>query len=134
MTFTLYKPEKTARFVLEEEGVYSEKTLTYKGNRVLNETLRGEYDYAYLGLPGKDAVQQLVDAFPEELDDIDGFETRLILTNDKAYEHLNVDYEKLDIDKIKKYENFLFSGTLSNKGVNYRKTKKLLKQHGYIEQ
>lgn len=107
-------------------------TMTYyaKGDRVYKQTSESLIPYSSLGVRTEAEAREMFGDLLDATKDIDGYSDTLDYKDDHVVEVVIVDYDVVDIDKIKNLLGNYYSGDASN-GISLSKSVEWLEQSGF---
>lgn len=124
VTLSACDKERTKTYEGDIDGKHVITSLTYKNNKVISQSTISTLKYDDMGLSEKEG--KALFKKHKALENAKGVDYRLTSERDKIDEKVDIDYNKADIQKIKR--NFdLFSYDKNNHKVNMENSVKYLK-------
>lgn len=131
ITLSACSKEQTKTFEGDVNGKQVITSLTYKGDEVLKQSTLGTLKYEDLGID-KAQVKDILKKDEKAFKGNKGVSFKIDYKNDKAVEHIDIDYKKADIDQLKKKLGFV-SVKGKNDKVSLDKTVSQMKRNGLKE-
>lgn len=131
ITLAACSKEQTKTFEGDVNGKQIITSLTYKGDEVLKQSTIGTLKYDDLGID-KDQAKDMLKKDEKAFKGDKGVSFKIDYKDDKAVEHIDIDYEKADIDQLKKKLGFVSVKGKNNK-VSLDKTVSQMKRNGLKE-
>ena len=130
VTLSACDKERTKTYEGDIDGKHVITSLTYKNNKVISQSTISTLKYDDMSLSEKEG--KALFKKHKALENAKGVDYRLTSERDKIDEKVDIDYNKADIQKIKR--NFdLFSYDKNNHKVNMENSVKYLKKLGFEE-
>lgn len=119
-------------FEAELGGVKSTLTYYYRGDVVVKQSTVNIVPYETIGATTKEGAKEIFDPVVEEFQGIEGVVEEVDYGDAEFTENLEIDYEKLDMDKLSDLPGTLISGDVEN-GISMEQSVELLLSQGYKE-
>lgn len=125
--------EKSATYMLEDEGIKTTITLKAKGDKVIEQTVINELSYEALQLTKEEAQAQF-DPIAEQFEGLVGVEENVVYNEDGLVETLTIDFKKADLREVSKLPGSEFDEKAIKNGVSFKKTSKAYEEMGAKKQ
>jgi len=112
-------------------GIHSTLTYTVKGDDVVKQTAHNVFDPEKLNNTAE-GIKQIVDDTNKGYEGVKGVTQKVEIQDEKVIQNIEVDMSVASLDELKKAMPNEYSGIGSR--VSFLKTRKMLKEAGYIEQ
>lgn len=129
---TACSKEQTKTYEGDVNGKNVITSLTYKDDEVLKQSTIGTIKYDDLGID-KSQAKDMLKKDEKALKDLKGVTYKVDYKDQKAVEHIDVDYNKVDVDKLKKNLGFESAKAKKKDYVSMKKLVKQLKRNGLKE-
>lgn len=127
--------ETTRTFKSEEDGMFSQITLTYKGDKVIKQSTEFGMAYEAIGVSSKEEAEEMLGSVEEDEKDeeeIAGLTRESIFTDSDYSEKASVNFDEIDKKKLDElYEFYLVLDSDNN--VDFEETIANLEELGFEE-
>ena len=123
--------DQVVTYKLKQYG--AEISLTYyaKGDRVYKQTAKNIIPYSVYGVETAEEAEELIGDLLAEANNIEGYTDEVEYTKDSVIETVTIDYEVVDINKIKDLQGaYLSEGDIQG-GVSLSESIKFLEKNGF---
>lgn len=124
--------EETRTFTAEINGMKTEVIYTFIGDKVTKQETINFLPYATLNVTTKEEAEAIIAPIAEQYEGFPGLIDELQYGETELIETLTIDYQIVDIEKIKEIPGMSFSGDTSQ-GVSMKQSEKILLEQGYTE-
>lgn len=125
--------ETTRTFKSEEDGMYSQITLTYKGDKVIKQSTEFTMTYEAIGISSKEEAEEMLGSVEEDEQDIDGLTRESTYTDSEYIEKASVNFEEIDKKELDELYDF-FLVLDSDNNVDFEKTIADFEEFGFKEE
>lgn len=124
--------EQTKTYEGDVNGKFVITSLTYTDDEVLKQSTIGTVKYDDLGIDQSQA-KEMLKKDEKAFKGVKGVTYKVDYKDQKAVEHIDVDYKKVDVDKLKKNLGFESAKAKKKDYVSMKKLVKQLKRNGLKE-
>ncbi|MGY3778858.1 DUF1307 domain-containing protein [Isobaculum melis] len=125
--------EKSATYVLDQEGAKTTITMKAKGDKVIEQKVVNEISYANIGLT-KEEAEATFNPIAEQFEGLEGVSEKVVYKEDMLVETLVIDFEKADLRKVSELPGSEFDEDAIKNGVSFKKTAKAYEEMGAKKQ
>ncbi len=131
--FVLGNKEQVVTYKLNQSG--TESTLTYyaKGDRVYKQTAKNVIPYSAYGFKNAEEAKALFDDALKKVDGIEGYSDTIEYTENSIIETVEVNYDIVDLEKVKEVPGVYLGDTSAKGGVSLSKSVEYLEKNGYTK-
>ncbi|MFW3609776.1 YehR family lipoprotein [Staphylococcus caprae] len=132
VALTACSKERTKTYEGDVNGKNVITSLTYKDDEVLKQSTIGTLKYDDLGID-KSQAKEMFKKDEKTFKGLKGVTYKVDYKDQKAVEHIEIDYKDVDVDKLKKNLGFESAKAVKDDHVSMHKIVKQLKRNGLKE-
>ena len=132
VALTACSKERTKTYEGDVNGKNVITSLTYKDDEVLKQSTIGTLKYDDLGID-KSQAKEIFKKDEKTFKGLKGVTYKVDYKDQKAVEHIEIDYKDVDVDKLKKNLGFESAKAVKDDHVSMHKIVKQLKRNGLKE-
>ncbi|MFW3517175.1 YehR family lipoprotein [Staphylococcus caprae] len=132
VALTACSKERTKTYEGDVNGKNVITSLTYKDDEVLKQSTIGTLKYDDLGID-KSQAKEIFKKDEKTFKGLKGVTYKVDYKDQKAVEHIEIDYKDVDVDKLKKNLGFESAKAVKGDHVSMHKIVKQLKRNGLKE-
>ncbi|MFW3527487.1 YehR family lipoprotein [Staphylococcus caprae] len=132
VALTACSKERTKTYEGDVNGKNVITSLTYKDDEVLKQSTIGTLKYDDLGIDNSQA-KEIFKKDEKTFKGLKGVTYKVDYKDQKAVEHIEIDYKDVDVDKLKKNLGFESAKAVKDDHVSMHKIVKQLKRNGLKE-
>ncbi|MFW3591664.1 YehR family lipoprotein [Staphylococcus caprae] len=132
VALTACSKERTKTYEGDVNGKNVITSLTYKDDEVLKQSTIGTLKYDDLGID-KSQAKEIFKKDEKTFKGLKGVTYKVDYKDQKAVEHIEIDYKDVDVDKLKKNLGFESAKAVKDDYVSMHKIVKQLKRNGLKE-
>lgn len=129
VALTACSKERTKTYEGDVNGKNVITSLTYKDDEVLKQSTIGTLKYDDLGID-KSQAKEIFKKDEKTFKGLKGVTYKVDYKDQKAVEHIEIDYKDVDVDKLKKNLGFESAKAVKDDHVSMHKIVKQLKRNG----